>query len=318
MAIDNIAPLAYTDINGLGELKLGAKAQTPQALREAARQFESIFTRMMLKTMREASSGDALFDSEQSGFFRDMFDDQLSVDMSRGHGLGLAEQLVAQMMRAGIVNATPNDSRKESKPGSSTDSKNTAVPAAPELKLPARSTNGIADAATRVEFIQNLLPSAITAGKVLGVDPRTLLAHAALETGWGRSQPTAANGLGSNNLFGVKATAQWRGATIDASTVEFDAGGGSKRLQRFRAYDSTAASFADYVALLRGNPRYAAVLGQGNDAVAFAGALQKAGYATDPQYAEKLVATARRVRDVVDNFLKDGHSPPIASARAPG
>ena len=289
MASEKIAPQVYTDINGLSGLKLGAKAQTPEALREAARQFESIFTRMMLKSMREASGGDQLFDTQQSGFYRDMFDDQISVDLSRGHGLGLAEQLVEQMVRAGIVKSPD------------------APPAAANF-----SATGPQD------FVKQLLPSAVLAGQQLGVDPNTLLAHAALETGWGRSMPTAANGQGSNNLFGVKAGANWRGESVGSMTVEFDQGGAQRRSERFRVYDTPAASFQDYVALLRGNPRYAAALGQGSNAAGFAGALQQAGYATDPRYAEKLVAITQQVRDAVDNFLKGGSALPIATAKASG
>lgn len=302
MAIDNIAPQAYTDLNGLSDLKVQARAQTPEALREAARQFESIFTRMMLKTMREASSGDELFDSQQSGFYRDMFDDQIAVDMSRGHGLGLADQLVAQMVRAGIVKALPDS-----------DS-----PADKALPVTGRPIADNRSAATPDDFIRGLLPSAVAAGRELGVDPGTLLAHAALETGWGRSMPSAANGQASNNLFGVKADASWRGEAVASPTVEFDGGIAQRRVERFRAYESPDASFRDYVALLRDNPRYAAALGQGNNVVGFATALQKAGYATDPRYAEKLVAVSQRIRDAIDISLKGGRTLPITTSEAPG
>jgi flagellar protein FlgJ len=154
----------------------------------------------------------------------------------------------------------------------------------------------------------------VAAGRELGVDPRSLLAHAALETAWGKSMPAAANGQGSNNLFGVKAGAHWNGDSVGSSTVEFDHGVAQQRTERFRAYDTPAASFQDYVALLRDNPRYAAALGQGSDAAGFASALQNAGYATDPRYAQKLLAVTRQVRDVVDDFLKAGSPLPIPTA----
>jgi flagellar protein FlgJ len=93
----------YTDLQGLAALRRDARAQDPAALREAARQFESVFTRMMLESMRDASGGDPMFDSEESRFYRDMFDSQLSVEMSRGRGLGLAEMLVSQVMRSGLT-----------------------------------------------------------------------------------------------------------------------------------------------------------------------------------------------------------------------
>ena len=96
----------YTDLQGLAALRRDARAQDPAALREAARQFESVFTRMMLESMRDASGGDPMFDSEESRFYRDMFDSQLSVEMSRGRGLGLAEMLVSQVMRSGLTPPT--------------------------------------------------------------------------------------------------------------------------------------------------------------------------------------------------------------------
>lgn len=290
MAIEPLAPQAYTDLNGLAALKRGAKAQTPEALREAARQFESIFTRMMLKSMREASSGDELFGSQQSGFYRDMFDDQIAVDMSRGHGLGLAEQLVTQMLRAGMVGKQSVES--------------------PPAETP--------KATEPLTFIKQLMPNAIAAGKQLGVDPQTLLAHAALESGWGKSLPTAVDGRSSNNLFGVKAGARWRGEAVSARTVEYDQGAATHPTLSFRAYRTPQASFQDYVALLRDNPRYAAALGRGADAAGFAQALQQAGYATDPRYAEKLVAVVRQVRDVVATSLKSSAAAPIPSSQASG
>ena len=294
MAIDNMAPQAYTDISGLAALKRGAKAQTPEALREAARQFESIFTRMMLKSMREASSGDPLFDSQQSGFYRDMFDDQIAVNMSRGHGLGLADQLVQQLQRAGLVNAaTPSVTAQISDPATHSS-------------------------ATQTEFVRRMLPSAIAAGRALGVDPSTLLAQAALETGWGQSLPGAGAGRSSNNLFGIKAGASWRGSAVGASTQEFVDGAAQRQAANFRAYDSLEASFADYVALLKGNPRYAGALDTGSDTKAFAAAVQRAGYATDPRYADKLVAVTGQVRDEIGNVLKRSGAAPITSAQASG
>ena len=103
MAIESLQIASYTDLQGLASLKREARAQSPEALREAARQFETVFTRMMLQSMRQASTGDSLFDSQESGFYRDMFDDQLSVEMSRGKGLGLADMLVEQLLRSGVV-----------------------------------------------------------------------------------------------------------------------------------------------------------------------------------------------------------------------
>jgi len=165
--------------------------------------------------------------------------------------------------------------------------------------------------ARREAFVRELLPHAEAAGRALGVAPETLIAHAALETGWGRSMPRGADGQASFNLFGVKAGSSWQGPAVAARTIEFEGGEAGSRVESFRAYDSPASSFGDYVALLRGSSRYAAALGTGNDAAAFAGALQKGGYATDPDYARKLTSVVAGLRGIMAAGLKAGDPLPI-------
>ena len=312
MAIDPSRGAAYTDMQSLTALKRDARAQDPGALREATRQFESVFTRMLLQSMRQASSGDSLFDSQQSGFYRDMFDDQLSVEMSRGRGLGLADMMTQQLLRSGA--GIPADPA-----ASATGPVSTATTAL--AARPAAATTGPvsaagepgegSSAARRQAFVRDMLPHAEAAGRELGVAPQTLIAHAALETGWGRSMPRGADGQPSFNLFGVKAGTSWQGPAVGSRTVEFEAGVAGTRVERFRAYESPAASFGDYVSLLKGASRYAAALGTGDDAAAFAGALQKGGYATDPDYARKLTSVVAGVRGILDAGLKPGDSLPI-------
>lgn len=270
-----VARASYGDAEALSSLKRADRSQTPEALRETARQFESVFTRMLLQSMRQASQGDALFDSQQSGFYRDMFDDQLSIELSKGKGLGLADMLVEQLKRAGLA------------------------------PMEAASASGTAPAvgdADKDRFVQELWPHAQAAGAELGVDPKTLVAHAALETGWGRHLPQGEDGRPSHNLFGIKATG-WNGERVQARTLEFAGGAAQDRMEAFRAYDSTGESFRDYVALIRDNPRYAAAKGTGSDAAAYARALQAGGYATDPDYASKL--------EQVAGVLKFTSDPPI-------
>ena len=132
----------------------------------------------------------------------------------------------------------------------------------------------------------------------LGVDPRTLIAHAALETGWGRGVPTAADGTTSNNLFGIKAGGHWNGGAVASRTVEFEDGIAVSKLERFRAYSTPAQSFKDYAALLANSDRYAGARDTGSDVAAFADALQQGGYATDPAYARKLNAVVERVQRI--------------------
>ena len=263
------------DFHRFSALRESARADDPKALREVARQFESIFTKMMLESGRKASFGDPLFGSDQADMYQDMMDDQLSVEMSQGKGLGLADLLIRQLSHGDNVKS-PGD---------------LAVPGS-EKPLPVGPA--AIDDKTKQLFIEKMLPQAQAAGRELGVDPRAIIAQAALETAWGTSQPADATGA-SNNLFGVKAGGRWQGASVASRTQEYAAGVADDEIARFRAYGSGTDSVKDYVSLLRDNPRYSAALNTGDDVRAFAGALQRGGYATDPNYANKLVSVAEQL-----------------------
>jgi len=268
------------DFRQFAALRRGAQANDPATLREAARQFESLFTKMMLESMRKASFGDPMFGSDQGDMYQDMADDQLAVQLSQGRGLGLADMLIRQLSNG----VTPTSATQ---PATS----------APEVT-----------AEEREKFISGLMPHATEAARELGVDPQSLVAQAALETGWGRSQP----GGDSNNLFGIKAGASWNGQSVQANTEEF-AGAESRRVDAdFRAYASPRESMQDYVRLIRDNPRYAGALNTGSDVQAFATALQRGGYATDPDYARKLVAVAAEIGRSAANQFKSASASPIA------
>jgi flagellar protein FlgJ len=258
----------FADFQGLAALKNDAKGQAPTALKEAARQFESLFTQMLLKSMREANKSfgeDSLFGSDQGDMYQDMFDDQIALQLSKGKGLGLADMLVRQLQ--GGVQST------EKTP-------------APATSAPAANSQALTT--SKEDFLRQLRPHAEQAARELGVDPNALLAQAALETGWGRS-------VSSNNLFGIKAGSEWSGATVNVPTLEFEEGIPVRKVERFRAYDSPADSFRDYAALIRDSSRYASARGAGENIEAFATALQQGGYATDPHYAQKIAAVASEV-----------------------
>lgn len=281
MAIDSLKPSFYADPAGLTALKRGAAQQTPEAIRETARQFESLFTTMMLKSMRDATPHDSLFGSDQQDFYQDMFDQQMAVQLSKGKGLGLADVLVRQLMQsAGVtedVGASTGAAATSQASGASPQAAN----------WPPRS---------RAEFVEAVMPAAREAAAKLGVDPSLVVAHAALETGWGQSMPLGADGRPSFNLFGIKADARWGGAAAESRTLEFTNGGMHSLPASFRAYASPEHSINDYADFLKSNPRYASALNTGDDAAAFARGLQRGGYATDPDYVSKFTAVAARLK----------------------
>lgn len=278
--MEDVRPMAlnkalYADFQDLVALRADARKDSPGALAKVAAQFEALFTQMLLKSMRAASLGDGMFDSQQSDFYRDLFDQQVATEMSNGKGLGIAEILVRQLGGAERL-GTPA----------------TLAPERPQVERLDRRSDDWAPAGP-VEFVKGLWPHAKRVAAKLGLEPAVLLAQAALETGWGQRMIRRSDGSSSFNLFGIKAGSKWTGDKVAVSTLEFEGGVASKQRAHFRAYESTAASFEDYAKLLRENSRYHQALGTGSDPGKFLGALQEAGYATDPDYAKKIGAILR-------------------------
>jgi flagellar protein FlgJ len=283
MTLDVARVTSPIDPRGLDAVRRDVRSGdgSPDTIRAVAKQFESLFAQMLIKSMRATSFGDGLMDSEQSDFYRDVFDQQLSVELTKGQGLGLADMLFRQL--SGV------------EPPAATTA--AACPTASDAAAATAATAPSAwSCASREDFVRQVWPHAEAAGRALGVDPATIVSHAALETGWGRSLPVTADGRPSFNLFGIKAGQRWGSAAADSMTTEYRQGVATRGVESFRAYDSLGAGMADYARLLGGSPRYAAALNTGNDVAAFAGALQKAGYATDPAYARKLQSVAAQVQ----------------------
>lgn len=306
------APInASFDFSALASLRNDAKAQDPAALKEAAKQFESLFTQMLLKSMRDANRSfgeDSMFSSSQGDFYQDMFDDQMAMQLSKGKGLGLADMLVQQLTQAGMVKS-PEATDAAAQETSKT-----------QFSAPAQTISSTDDhqpiAKSKADFVRTMWPHAQRAASQLGVDPNALVAQAALETGWGRAVPSQSGGSSSFNLFGIKAGSSWEGATANVPTLEFEEGVAVRRVERFRAYDSPADSFSDYAKLIGGNPRYENARGAGGDVATFASALQDGGYATDPNYAQKVVAVADEVRSLTsDDAFKFAAATPITGGR---
>lgn len=278
------------DPSNLAALKTAARDQSPEAIKATAKQFEALFLQMVLKTMRESVPQDGMFSSDATRFYQGLSDQQLAAVMAQKGGVGLAAALERQLMQQALsseTDALPMELRMPTRPAGSS--------AAPlSLQMPHwqpavnTSTAPAAGAAGPQQFVESLWPQAQEAARKLDVPAHFLIGQAALETGWGKAEIRRADGQPSYNLFNIKAGKDWQGATVDAQTTEYDNNGQAvTRTERFRAYGSYAESFADYAQLMQNLPRYANVAGQ-DSASGFARALQSAGYATDPAYADKL------------------------------
>ncbi|MDA8383424.1 MAG: flagellar assembly peptidoglycan hydrolase FlgJ [Betaproteobacteria bacterium] len=269
------------DAQSIGQLKLAVKRDPKAALKVAARQFEALFVDMMLKSMRDATPHDGPLDSAQSNMYTDFLDQQLAQSLASGKGFGLASLMLRQLTtgQASVPSASPGSAAGASGAGGAQ-----AGPAAASDGSSATGTTG----ASRKAFVNALWAPAQAAARSLGVPPSFLIAHAALETGWGMHEPVGQDGQKSYNLFGIKAGPGWKGKVVDALTTEYVNGVPQKTVQAFRAYDSYGQAFQDYAKVLRDNPGYAAALASGGNAQAFAQGLQRGGYATDPAYAAKL------------------------------
>lgn len=256
----------YTDFQGLARLRNASKDQSPEALRAVAKQFEALFMQMMLKSMRDASLGDGIFDTDQAKFYQEMFDKQISISMSERKGLGIADMIVRQLGGNRAEQASDNVKPPEAPAKTSTDHK---------LRSPA-------------EFVNTLRPVAEKVTNETGIKPDVLLAQAALETGWGQGVIKHPDGRSSHNLFGIKADDRWQGERVLSSTIEFEGDVAVKRNELFRSYATFEESFRDYVNFLKTSQRYEHALTQTKDPEKYINALQQAGYATDPEYAQKI------------------------------
>ena len=262
-----------SDSTALEGLRNGAAKDPRAAAKDAAKQFESLFMNELMKSMRAATETSGLFDNAGTKLGTELLDAQLASKMTGRPG-GLADVIARQLERQMAL--TPG-------PIPPTGSANTSLPVLTDPsetpKIPQKSAAG---------FVQQHSAAANAAAAETGIPAPFMLAQAALETGWGKREIIGSDGSASHNLFGIKAGASWTGPTVDVKTTEYIGGRPQQLVQRFRAYANEAESFADYAKLMKDSPRYANVVAQGSDAKLFAQGLQKAGYATDPAYAEKL------------------------------
>ena len=247
-----------TDFDGLAALRNQAKSQSPEAIKAVAQQFEALFMDMMVKSMRDANLGSGLFENDETQMYQQMWDQQIALQLAKNKGFGIAELMTRQLQQT----------------------------AAPQTA----SGEGPQAAADPTSFVRTLFPLAKQAAKRLGTEPLAIVAQAALETGWGTKVPRRADGSSSFNLFGIKSGGSWNGPQVSVKTLESQGGALTPKTDNFRAYGSHAESLADYVDLLTRSPRFQGVLAAGSDAPRYAQALQDSGYATDPNYANKINA----------------------------
>ncbi len=267
------APQSLNLAGGLETLRIKADRDPKSAVREAAKQFETMFTQQLLKQMRDSTMNSDMLDNEGTKMGTEMLDSQWASKMAGLPG-GLSDVIAKQLERQmGIAQGVT------AKPASANPAPVDPLHPDAPVGLPQKA------AAT---FIQTHTDAAAAAERATGIPAKFMIAQAAHETGWGRKEIKNADGSTSFNLFGMKAGPNWKGATTDITTTEVIAGKAHKVTQTFRAYSSYAESFADYASTMKNSPRYAAVVAAGNDANGFARGLQKAGYATDPSYAAKL------------------------------
>ena len=276
------------DSRALDALKRDAARDPRAAVKKAAQQFEALFMQMVLKSMRDATPKSGLLDSSANEMYTGMLDQQLAGKIAAS-GTGLAELIAKQLTR----HMQPAVGQAPSAVGS-TQSAASAMPApAIEPAVQAGTNPGTADrrpptADAQRDFVTRVWDHALNAERVTGVPAKFIVGQAALESGWGQREIRGTDGLPSYNLFGIKAGSDWKGRTVDVVTTEYSNGVATKVVEKFRAYNNYGESFRNWAKLMAGNPRYAPVLAQAQEARGFAFALQRAGYATDPAYGAKL------------------------------
>ncbi len=282
------------DTRAASDLRLKMKEDPQAGLKQAAQQFEGMLLQMMLKSMRDATPQDGLLNNDQTRFYTAILDQQLAQNLSAKGALGFAK-LIEQQLGQNLA-------------GGGSDPASASLAALQQLlvdKGAASSAASFAGGAERIrggagvsgdstgisessrDFVNRVWPHAVDAAKTLGVPPHFLVAHSALESGWGKSEIRAPDGSPTYNIFGVKAGRSWQGASVEVQTTEYVDGVAQSTRESFRAYGSYGEAFQDYANLLRGSSRFSNVVGQ-QDGMQFARALQQSGYATDPLYAEKL------------------------------
>jgi len=303
------------DTHNLDSLRKRALNNDDTALKEVAKQFESLFTNMLMKSMRDANAAfetESPMNNNYTQFYRDMQDKQMAADMSQSGSMGLADVIVKQLSNNGGNYMPASSLQGDSNPlqnlqaTKAVDKGGVEGEDAAVVPVVDNEGNAIADGQqanatlpttekTRQmqfnspeEFVASLAPFADSVAKRLNVSPDVLLAQAALETGWGKKVSTDNKGDSSHNLFNIKADKRWEGPTASVDTLEFSDGVAKREKHQFRSYQDFQSSFNDFADFLQSGDRYSDALRNSADSAQFLNGLQDAGYATDPNYAAKI------------------------------
>lgn len=338
----SVSPEFYADFSGFESMRRAARENSPEAVQAVAKQLEGMFLNMMLSSMREANqlfSEDSLFSSKDVRFYQQMLDQQLSTSLSEGKGMGIANEMAKQLTTINQRHVDPGefvgnsgDKTLATPPTTAYLLKSyqqTAIPVAPaqiskaddkptvpgESVLPdnpydkPHSIEAVQpspvtgfEPISPQDFVDKIVPYAQKTADELGIPVESIVAQAALETGWGRYMMKHDDGQHALNFFGIKAGSDWQGNTVDVMTVEYRNGIAAKETASFRSYDSLQQAFSDYADFLQQKPRYQQALQsirENNDAKTWGNFLQDAGYATDPNYGKKIAS-------IVSRLQKDG------------
>jgi len=281
------------DAQSLTRLKLDAGSSSPEAIKETAKQFESLFMKELIKSMRDANATmkSGLMDNAGSDLGNDLLDQQFAVQMSGQPG-GLSQLIAAQLTRQAEAakGGTPPVASTGTGNGVARTGSLSGAGSRTLDSLPGTSSGKSPrpPMAHQVAFVNKLSEAAAKTERETGIPANYMIGQAGHETAWGQHEIKQKGGAPSFNVFAIKATPGWTGKVAEVTTTEYVGGVAEKRVARFRAYNSYEEAFKDYAKLIGDSPRYAQAKLQTSSPQAFASGLQRAGYATDPEYAAKL------------------------------
>jgi peptidoglycan hydrolase FlgJ len=291
MGVNSNLPIG--DPRGVASLRHTASTDPKAAVREAAKQFEGIFMQQLMKSMRDAQIGSGMLENSGTKLGTEMLDQQFATQMTGLRG-GLSEVIAKQLERqlgeplANIAADAAKAAVERINSARPTDTKAVDAKAVDSKEAAPVSLGRLQGKERQMSFLKMHGDAAKAAEAATGIPANFMVAQAAHESGWGRHEIKHSDGSTSFNVFGIKAGPNWKGPVAEVTTTEYVNGQPHKVRAKFRAYGSYEEAFTDYAKMMKNNPRYAKVVDNSASAQGFAQGLQKAGYATDPAYADKL------------------------------